>query len=199
MSRYTGPVWKKSRRLNFSVLENGKELTKRPFAPGQHGKNRSKLSDYGIHLQEKQKLRFTYGLSERQFKNLFVKSGKMEGKHGENFMVLLETRLDNVVYRLGLARTRRGARQLVNHSHVLVDGKKVNIPSYLLKPGQKISLREKSKNLSCVSDALANTISRLDFVSFDEASMTGTMDRLPERSELHPDIRENLIVEYYNR
>ncbi len=157
------------------------------------------MSDYGVQLQEKQKLRFTYGLSERQFRNLFDKSGKMEGKHGENFMVLLETRLDNVIYRLGLARTRRGARQLVNHSHILVDGKKVNIPSYLVKPGQEITLRERSLKLSCVEDALANTISRLDFVSFDSEKMIGKLERLPERSELHPDIRENLIVEYYNR
>ncbi len=199
MSRYTGPVWKKSRRLGFSVLENGKELQKRPFAPGQHGKARKKLSDYGVQLQEKQKLRFTYGLNERQFKNLFVKSGKMDGKQGENFMILLETRLDNLVYRLGLARTRRGARQLVNHSHILVDGKKVNIPSYLVTPGQVISLRDRSKKLSCVEEALAATTSRLDFITFDEEKMAGTLERLPERNELHPEIKENLIVEYYNR
>ncbi len=199
MARYTGPMWKKSRRLGFSVLENGKELQKRPFAPGQHGKARKKLSDYGVQLQEKQKLRFTYGLNERQFKNLFVKAGKMEGKQGENFMILLETRLDNVVYRLGLARTRRGARQLVNHSHILVDGKKVNIASYLVKPGQVISLRDRSKNLSCVEDALAASIARMDFVSFDEDKREGKLERLPARDELHQEIKENLIVEYYNR
>ncbi|MFA5693020.1 MAG: 30S ribosomal protein S4, partial [Acholeplasmataceae bacterium] len=147
MSRYTGPTWKVSRRLGFSTLESGIELKKRPYAPGQHGQRRAKISDYGLQLMEKQKVRFLYGVSEKQFKKTFNESAKLAGKQGENFLKLLESRLDNVVYRLGYARTRRQARQLVNHGHFLVDGKKVNIPSYRLSPGQKVSLRERSKDL----------------------------------------------------
>ena len=151
MSRYTGSTYRKSRRLGFSILENGKELAKRPYAPGQHGnERRRKLSDYGTQLQEKQKVRFTYGVSEKQFRNLFTKAGKLEGKHGENFLFLLESRLDNLVYRMGFATTRRQARQLVNHGHVLVDGKKVDIPSYIVKPGQTVEMKEASRNLQIV-------------------------------------------------
>ncbi|MCY9400427.1 30S ribosomal protein S4, partial [Bacillus haynesii] len=128
MARYTGPSWKLSRRLGISLSGTGKELEKRPYAPGPHGPGqRKKLSEYGLQLQEKQKLRHMYGVNERQFRNLFDKAAKMAGKHGENFMILLEARLDNIVYRLGLARTRRQARQLVNHGHVLVDGSRVDI------------------------------------------------------------------------
>ena len=155
MARYTGPSWKLSRRLGISLSGTGKELEKRPYAPGPHGPNqRKKLSEYGLQLQEKQKLRHMYGVTERQFRNLFDKAGKLAGIHGENFMVLLESRLDNVVYRLGLARTRRAARQLVNHGHILVDGSRVDIPSYRVTPGQTISLREKSRNLDVVKEAI---------------------------------------------
>lgn len=199
MARYTGPSWKQSRRLKFSVLENGKELQKRNYAPGQHGQRRAKLSEYGMQLQEKQKVRFTYGLNEKQFRNLFNKAEKMQGKHGENFLFLLESRLDNLVYRAGFATTRRQARQLVNHGHVVVDGKKVDIPSYLVKPGQVIALKEGSKNLKIVQEALEQTISRLGFVSYDETKAEVTYVRLPERSEILPEIKENLIVEFYSR
>lgn len=201
MSRYTGPSWKVSRRLGISLSGTGKELARRPYAPGQHGQNnRRKLSEYGLQLREKQKLRMTYGLSERQFANLFVKAGKIrEGKHGDNFMILLERRLDNVVYRLGLATTRRQARQLVNHGHITVDGKRVDIPSYEVKPGQVISLRERSKNLQVVKDALEAVVGRAPFVSFDENKMEGSLVRLPEREELDANIDEALIVEYYNK
>ena len=201
MSRYTGPSWKVSRRLGISLLGTGKELARRPYAPGQHGQNnRRKLSEYGLQLREKQKLRMTYGLSERQFANLFVKAGKIrEGKHGDNFMILLERRLDNVVYRLGLATTRRQARQLVNHGHITVDGKRVDIPSYEVKPGQVISLRERSKNLQVVKDALEAVVGRAPFVSFDENKMEGSLVRLPEREELDANIDEALVVEYYNK
>ncbi len=201
MSRYTGPSWKVSRRLGISLSGTGKELARRPYAPGQHGQNnRRKLSEYGLQLREKQKLRMTYGLSERQFANLFVKAGKIrEGKHGDNFMILLERRLDNVVYRLGLATTRRQARQLVNHGHITVDGKRVDIPSYEVKPGQVISLRERSKNLQVVKDALEAVVGRAPFVSFDENKMEGTLVRLPEREELDANIDEALVVEYYNK
>ena len=153
MARYTGPSWKLSRRLKFSVLENGKELQKRNYAPGQHGQRRAKLSEYGLQLQEKQKVRFTYGVNEKQFRNLFEKAGKLPGKHGDNFLMLLESRLDNLVYRLGFATTRRQARQLVNHGHIVVDGNKVDIPSYLCKPGQTIALKESSRSLQIVKDA----------------------------------------------
>lgn len=199
MARYTGPSWKQSRRLKFSVLENGKELQKRNYAPGQHGQRRAKLSEYGLQLQEKQKVRFTYGLNEKQFRNLFNKAEKMQGKHGENFLFLLESRLDNLVYRAGFATTRRQARQLVNHGHVVVDGKKVDIPSYIVKPGQTIALKEASKNLMIVKDALEQTVSRLGFVSFDDTKGVATYVRLPERSEILPEIKENLIVEFYSR
>ncbi|WP_339214280.1 30S ribosomal protein S4 [Ornithinibacillus sp. FSL M8-0202] len=200
MARYTGPVWKKSRRLGISLTGTGKELDKRPYAPGQHGANqRRKLSEYGLQLQEKQKLRFMYGLNERQFRTLFDKAGKMKGVHGENFMVLLESRLDNLVYRLGLARTRRQARQLVNHGHVTVGGSRVDIPSYLVKPGQTIGLREKSRNLDIVKEAIEVTNFVPEYLTFDADKLEGTFNRLPERSELPSEISEQLIVEFYSR
>ena len=199
MARYTGPSWKQSRRLKYSVLENGKELQKRNYAPGQHGQRRAKLSEYAQQLQEKQKVRFTYGVNEKQFRNLFNKAEKLEGKHGENFLFLLESRLDNLVYRLGFATTRRQARQLVNHGHIVVDGNKVDIPSYIVKPGQTIALKETSRNLQIVKEALENTVVRLGFVSYDDVKGVGTYVRLPERIEILPEIRENLIVEFYNR
>ncbi len=200
MARYTGSSWKISRRLGISLSGTGKELEKRPYAPGQHGPNqRKKLSEYGLQLQEKQKLRNIYGVTERQFRNLFDKAGKLGGVHGENFMILLEARLDNVVYRLGLARTRRAARQLVNHGHILVDGKRVDIPSYRLSAGQTISLREKSRNLSVVKEAIELTNFVPDFLTFDADKLEGTFTRLPERSELPAEINETLIVEFYSR
>ena len=199
MARYTGPSWKQSRRLKFSILETGKELQKRPYAPGQHGQKRGKLSEYGLQLQEKQKVRFYYGVNEKQFRNLFEKSAKLPGKQGDNFLFLLESRLDNLVYRMGFAVTRRQARQLVCHGHIVVDGKKADIPSMLIQPGQTISLKPASKGLQIVKDALEATVSRVEFVSYDEATMVGTFVRLPERSEILPEIRENLIVEFYNK
>ena len=199
MARYTGPSWKISRRLKFSILENGKELQKRAYAPGQHGQRRVKLSEYGLQLQEKQKVRNVYGMNEKQFYNTFVKAGKLPGKHGVNFLIMLESRLDNLVYRLGLATTRRQARQLVNHGHIVVDGNKVDIPSYLCKPGQTIALKETSKGLAIVKEALENTVARVPYVSYDEQTGVGTFVRLPERSEFLPEIKENLIVEFYNR
>ncbi len=199
MSRYTGPTWKISRRLGYSISETGKELQKRPFPPGQHGQRRSKLSDYGQQLQEKQKVRFTYGVSEKQFLKTFNEANKMAGGHGDNFIKLLESRLDNVVYRIGFAATRAQARQLVNHGHIQVDGKKVDIPSYRLQPGQKVNLKERSKDLQIVNDALAAMIVRKDFIGYDEENKVGTFARYPERDEVLPEIKENLIVEFYNR
>ncbi|RIW35722.1 30S ribosomal protein S4 [Bacillus salacetis] len=200
MARYTGPSWKLSRRLGISLSGTGKELEKRPYAPGQHGPNqRKKISEYGLQLQEKQKLRHMYGVTERQFRNLFDRAGKMQGKHGENFMALLESRLDNVVYRLGLARTRRQARQLVNHGHITVDGSRVDIPSYRLSAGQTIGVREKSRNLDIIKEALEVNSFVPDFLTFDADKLEGSFTRLAERSELPAEINEALIVEFYSR
>ncbi|MBN2604572.1 MAG: 30S ribosomal protein S4 [Bacilli bacterium] len=199
MSRYTGPSWKISRRLKYSVTETGKELSRRPYAPGQHGQKRSKISEYGVQLQEKQKVRFTYGVSERQFKKTFIEAKKMLGKQGENFLTLLESRVDNLVFRAGFAKTRRQARQLVNHGHVYVDGKRVDIPSYRLTPGQIFSLSEKAKKFDIVLNSLEAVVIRPEYVSYDENKGQVTYVRYPERSEILSDIKENLIVEFYNR
>ena len=201
MSRYTGPSWRISRRLGISLSGTGKELARRPYAPGDHGQGRrGKLSEYGTQLKEKQKLRFMYGLTERQFSKLFTRAGKIrEGRHGDNFMVLLERRLDNVVYRLGLATTRRQARQLVNHGHITVDGKRVDIPSYEVKVGQVISVREKSKDLQIIKEAVEAVVGRPQYVSFDADKLEGSLTRLPQRDEMNADIDASLIVEYYNK
>ena len=200
MSRYTGSSWKVSRRLGFSTLETGREIAKRAYAPGQHGpEKRKKLTEYGRQLQEKQKVRFMYGVNERQFQRLFIMAKKSHGVTGVEFLRILESRLDNICYRMGLARTRDGARQLVNHGHILVDGQKVDIPSYLVKPGQKITLKEKSLNLKVVKESLELATTLVPFVTFDKETMVGTFVRVPERSELNKDIDENLIVEFYNR
>jgi small subunit ribosomal protein S4 len=196
MARYTGSTWKKSRRLGVSLSASGKQLQKRPYAPRQHGPTqRKKMSEYGLQLQEKQKLRYMYGLNERQFSNIFKEANRMGGVTGENFMVLLESRLDNLVYRLGLARTRRAARQLVNHGHVTVNGKKVDIPSYRCQVGDVIGVREKSRNLDVLKDALEDRSHRPEYLSFDENKLEGTFTRLPERSELPAEIAEQLIVD----
>ncbi|MGG3842707.1 30S ribosomal protein S4 [Anoxybacillus kestanbolensis] len=200
MARYTGPMWKISRRLGISLSGTGKELQKRPYPPGQHGPGqRKKLSEYGMQLQEKQKLRHMYGVNERQFRKTFEEAGKMPGKHGENFLILLESRLDNLVYRLGFARTRRQARQLVNHGHILVDGSRVDIPSYRVKPGQTISVREKSRNLQIIKEALEVNNFVPDYLTLDADKLEGTYTRLPERSELPAEINEALVVEFYSR
>ena len=200
MSRYTGPSYKKSRRLGFSTLENGKELARRPYAPGIHGSSRrKKTSEYGIQLQEKQKVRFMYGLNEKQFRRTFDKASKMAGIAGENFLRLLESRLDNLVYRMGLATTRRAARQIVNHGHILVNGKKVNIPSYTCKVGDVISVKESSMEHKAIKNTIELNIKTPAYVEFDNKKLTGTYLRLPERNELNAEINESLIVEFYNR
>ncbi len=200
MARYTGPAYKKSRRVGFSTLENGKDLAKRSYKPGQHGQDRKgKASNYSTQLNEKQKVRFTYGINEKQFKTLFNKAKNMKGIHGENFLKLLESRLDNIVYRMGLSKTRRGARQIVNHGHILVNGKKVDIPSYSVKPGDIISIKESSKDHKAIKEALESINTRVEYVSFDDKKLEGTYIRYPERSELSADINEALIVEFYSR
>ena len=199
MARYTGPNNKQARRVSFSILENGKDL-KRPFGPGQHGKDRKrKPSNYAVQLNEKQKVRFMYGISEKQFERLVEESGKMKGVHGENLFILLESRLDNLVYRIGFSNTRRGARQLVNHGHITVNGNKVDIPSYRVKPGDVIGIKENSKDHKGIEIALANVKSRVDFINYDEKKKTGTYVRYPQRSELNAEINEALIVEFYSR
>ena len=199
MSRFTGSSWKVSRRLNYSISETGKELVKRKTAPGQHGAKRTKQKEYGLQLAEKQKVRFTYGISEKQFVKTFNEASKLEGMTGVNFLKVLETRLDNLVYRLGFAATRRAARQLLNHGHIVVDDKKVDIPSYRVKPGQTIALKETSKDLKIVKEALAAKLARPEYVAFDADKQVGTFVRMPERSEFLPEINEQLIVEFYNR
>ncbi len=200
MARYTGPAFKLSRRLGISLSGTGKELSKRPYPPGQHGAGqRKKLSQYGLQLQEKQKLRFMYGVSESQFRTLFDRAGKQKGIVGENFMILLESRLDNLVYRLGFANSRRGARQFVVHGHILVNGKKLDIPSYTCQIGDVISIREKSSNFDVVKDALANRNFLPAYLEFNDKDVSGKFTRLPDRSELPQEITESLIVELYSR
>lgn len=200
MSRYTGPSYKKARRVGFSISETGKELARRPYGPGQHGNARKgKLSDYGIQLKEKQKVRFMYGLNEKQFRKTFNEAAKMAGIHGENFLKLLESRLDNIVYRMGFSTTRRGARQIVNHGHITVNGKKVDIPSYRCKPGDVIAVKENSKDHKAIKESLEKVTKRVEFVTFDENKLSGTYVRHPERNELNIDINEALIVEFYNK
>lgn len=200
MSRYTGPKWKISRRLGFSILETGEELQKRNYGPGQHGVDRKKKpSEYGKQLQEKQKVRLMYGVNEKQFRRLFAHAKKSDEVTGFAFLKILESRLDNIVYRMGMARTRQAARQLVNHGHITVNGQKVNIPSYLTKVGDVVALKETSKNLQVVKESLESNRSIAKFVTFNVEKKEGTILRSPERNELNQEIDENLIVEFYNR
>ena len=201
MSRYTGPVWRISRRLNFSVLATGEELQQRQTVPGQHGNDRQKKkTDYGIQMQEKQKLRYTYGVSEKQFQRLFLIAKKDKSKvTGLYFMQILESRLDNLVYRCGFAVTRRQARQLVNHGHVTVNGKKVDIPSYLCSIGDVISFKDSSKSLQVVREAIEKKPNIPAFVFVDQNKVEGTLVRLPERDELPSEIDDSQVVEFYNR
>ncbi len=199
MARYTGPQWKISRRLRYSTLETGKELGKRPYPPGQHGQRRGKPSEYALQLQEKQKVRHTYGVNERQFKKIFNEAHRMKGRHGENFLFLLESRLDNLVYRAGFAKTRRQARQLVNHGHFRVDGKSIDIPSYRVRVGQKVELKDRAKDFEFIKENLESTDERLGYIDYDDENKAFTYTRFPERSEILTDIKENFVVEFYNR
>ncbi|BCD59517.1 MULTISPECIES: 30S ribosomal protein S4 [unclassified Nitratiruptor] len=208
MARYRGPVEKIERRLGVSLALKGERrlagksaLEKRPYPPGQHGQRRSKISEYGLQLREKQKAKFMYGVAEKQFRNLFKEANRMEGNTGENLIKLLERRLDNVVYRMGFATTRRFARQLVNHGHVLVDGKRVNIPSYRVKPGQKIEIREKSKNNPQIQRSLelTNQTGIVPWVDVDKEKVFGIFTRIPEREEIEIPVEERLIVELYSK
>ena len=197
--RYTGSDYKRSRRLGFSVLETGKELSKRAYGPGQHGNGRKKKpSEYGKQLIEKQKLEQMYGVNERQFRRLFNLALKSDEVTGIAFFRILESRLDNLVYRMGFARTRRAARQLVNHGHITVNGKKVDIPSYLCKVGDKIALKE-GHELKVVKESLESQAATVAYVKVDASKLEGEFLRAPERSELPSDINEAQVIEYYNR
>lgn len=198
--RYTGSDWKLSRRLGFSTLETGKELAKRPYGPGQHGNTRKKkLSEYGKQLTEKQKLRQMYGVNERQFRRLFMKALASKEVTGVAFMKILESRLDNLVYRMGFARTRKAARQLVNHGHIELNGKKVDIPSVLCNVGDVIAVREGSKDLKVVKESLDSVAAKYAWVEVDVEKKSGKYIREVERKELPADIAESQIVEFYNR
>ena len=198
--RYTGSDWKRSRRFGFSTLETNKELAKRPYGPGQHGNTRRKKnSEYGKQLIEKQKLRQMYGVNERQFRRLFMLALASKEVTGVAFMKLLESRLDNLVYRMGFARTRRGARQLVNHGHIEVNGKKLDIPSALLTVGDVVSVRENSKDLKVIKESLETLGTKVGWVEVDAEKLSGKYVREVERKELPQDITESQIVEYYNR
>ncbi|MBQ6280070.1 MAG: 30S ribosomal protein S4 [Mycoplasma sp.] len=200
MSRYTGSINRKSRRLHFSILENNKEFLKgkkREYAPGQHGMANKKLSGYGQQQVEKQKLAYMYGLNNRQFQRIFRIAKQMQGSTSLNLLIVLESRLDNLVYRMNFAPTRRAARQLVNHGHVLVNGKKCDIPSVIINVGDTITIKEKSRNLPIVKANMENQT--LKFVNVDTASFSGKYVRFPERQELNPDINETYVVEWFSR
>jgi len=201
MARYTGPKSKIARKFGEPIFGPDKVLSKKNYPPGQHGNGRKKkTSEYGIQLREKQKAKYTYGVLEKQFRNLFEKAASARGITGEVLLQLLESRLDNVVFRLGLAPTRAAARQLVSHRHILVDGKVVNIPSYTLKPGQIIGVREKSKSLEVIDNALSGfNHSKYPWMEWDQASKSGKYLHLPERADIPENIKEQLIVELYSK
>ena len=201
MARYTGPKSRIARRFGEPIFGPDKVLSKKSYAPGQHGNSRRrKTSEYGTMLAEKQKAKYTYGVLEKQFRNTFAKAERTEGITGEVLLQLLESRLDNVVYRLGIAPTRAAARQLVNHRHIVVDGKVVGIPSYSVKPGQIIGVRERSKSLEVISDALAGfNHSKYPWLKWDENAKAGKYLNRPERSEIPENIKEQLIVELYSK
>lgn len=202
MARYTGPKTKIARKFGEPIFGDDKVLAKKNYPPGQHGANRRrKTSEYGLQLREKQKAKFIYGVLEKPFRNYYEKADRMKGMTGENLMVMLERRLDSVVFRMGFARTRREARQVVGHKHVLVNGKQVNIPSYLIKAGDVIEIREKSKSLQRYKDILEVTAGRLvpEWMDVDQEALKGTVKNLPTREMIDVPVNEMLIVELYSK
>ena len=201
MARYTGPTTKIARKFGEPIFGIDKTLSRKNYAPGQHGNTRKrKTSEYGLQLREKQKAKYTYGVLEKQFSNLFDKAARAKGITGETLLKLLESRLDNIVFRLGLAPTRSAARQLVSHRHIVVDGKVVNIPSYSVKPGQVVGMREKSKSLEVIVDALSGyNHSRYPWIEWDQDSLSGKLLHWPERADIPENIKEQLIVELYSK
>ncbi|MDX5427845.1 MAG: 30S ribosomal protein S4 [Bacteroidota bacterium] len=201
MARYTGPVTKIARRFGEPIFGPDKNFERKNYPPGQHGQNRrrGKKSEYAIQLAEKQKAKYTYGILERQFANMFDKANSAKGITGEVLLQLCESRLDNVVYRLGVAPTRRAARQLVGHRHITVNGNVVNIPSYHVKPGDKIAVREKSKSLEVITDSLGSRKNQYEWLEWNDAQMTGTFISVPKREMIPENIKEQLIVELYSK
>ncbi len=204
MARYTGPKAKLVRKFGENIFGNpkfDKILNNKPYPPGQHGMGRKKISDYGLQLREKQKLKIMYGLLERQFHNYFVKAERMKGVTGENLLKILESRLDNTVYRLGFAVSRSQARQIVLHKHVTVNGRVVNIPSFLLKPGGEVQIREKSRRLAVVHDAMKKVRAEnmYPWLILDKAQLKGSFIQRPERADIPVNVQENMIVELYSK
>lgn len=201
MARYTGPKTKIARKFHEPIYGLDKSYEKKPYAPGMHGQNRrrSKTSEYGIQLNEKQKAKYTYGILERQFRKLYAEASRRGGVTGEELMKLIEARLDNVVYRLGIARSRAQARQLVSHRHIAVNGNVVNVPSYSLKEGDVVSVRERSKSLEVIVDALASRANNYPWLEWDGNSMSGKFVNFPQRSDIPETINEQLIVDLYSK
>tara|TARA_B100000579_G_scaffold331920_1_gene282174 strand:+ start:12845 stop:13450 length:606 start_codon:yes stop_codon:yes gene_type:complete len=201
MARYTGPKSKISRKYGEPIFGDTKALEKKPHPPGQHGRGRRrKKSEYAIQLAEKQKAKYLYGILEKQFRNMFDKASRKDGVTGENLLQLLEARLDNVVYRLGIAPTRRSARQLVSHKHITVNGNLVNIPSYTLKEGDMVAVREKSKSLTAISSSLSNNnANKYKWLEWDDKSLLGKLVTYPDRESIPENINEQLIVELYSK
>ena len=200
MARYTGPSTKIARKFGEPIFGTDKDFEKRNYPPGQHGlaSKRKKKSEYGTQLKEKQKVKYTYGLLERQFRNLYEKASRMKGQKGENLIILLESRLDNIVYRMGVAPTRAAARQLVNHAHITLNGVVCNIPSALVKPGDVVAVRERSKSLEVITNSVASA-SKYSWIEFDAKSLTGKYLNAPVRTEIPETINEQLIVELYSK
>ena len=201
MARYTGPTARIARKFGEPIFGPDKVLAKKSYPPGQHGtqKRRGKQSEYGIQLAEKQKAKYTYGILEKQFSNLFKEALRRKGVTGENLLKMCEVRLDNIVYRLGIAPTRRAARQLVTHKHINVNGKNCNIPSYSLKIGDLITVRERSKSLEVVSNSLKYNSNKMEWLEFNSETMIGKLVSTPERSQIPENIKEQLIVELYSK
>jgi len=201
MARYRGPKSKIARKFREPIFGPDKVLEKKNYPPGHHGnsKRRRKESEYGIQLQEKQKAKYTYGILERQFSNTFKKAAKRKGMTGENLLQLIEARLDNIVFRLGIAPTRRAARQLVSHKHIIVNGQVVNIPSCSIKPGDLIGVREKSKSLEAIGDSLVGRTNRYPWLEWDDDKLMGRFMTYPTREEIPENIKEQLIVELYSK
>ncbi|HHV40628.1 MAG: 30S ribosomal protein S4 [Bacteroidales bacterium] len=201
MARYIGPKTKIARKFGEPIYGPDKYFERKNHPPGQHGtvRRRRKISEYGIQLKEKQKVKYTYGLLERQFHNLFKKANSMKGRTGENLLLLLESRLDNIVFRMGIAPSRQAARQLVTHRHITVDGKICNIPSALIRPGSLVAVRERSKNLEVIQENISRTVSKYPWIEWDVASVSGKFLNYPERTEIPEPINEQLIVELYSK
>jgi len=201
MARYTGPSTKIARKFGEPIFGPDKSYEKKNYPPGQHGlaKKRKKTSEYGTQLKEKQKVKYTYGLLERQFRNLYETASKMKGRKGENLILLLETRLDNLIYRMGVAPSRAAARQLVTHCHIVVDGEVCNVPSRSIKPGQIVGVRERSKSLEVIQNNVSRSASRFPWIEWDGSALTGKLLNMPERTEIPEVINEQLIVELYSK